>query len=211
MTPSSLAVNHWGPWPQQHHQGYGVMVGLTYSHYDSRPVSSAPIIPSTMAPHYVAPSTYDIPPMKSPPYSSHHQYSYPPYEPPTLTGPPPCRVNAGPLQERPNPSPPRAPEDPSQEHRQDSPASRNKSLPPPSIPNPMHTKDIIYNKPIKTEGVDFSTPVDVMMKALQKTNAKESAAAVVSSPGSDGSSVKSEPASPTDVGHLLLDASARPS
>ncbi|ROT39175.1 hypothetical protein SODALDRAFT_153648 [Sodiomyces alkalinus F11] len=195
MTPPPPAGHHWAPWPQQQHPGYSMMVGLTYSHYDSRAVTSAPIIPSAMAPHYLATAAYEIPPMKPAHFTPPHQYSYPPYELPALSAAPPCRTIVDPSQDRHSLGLQAAPEQPPQEPRQYSPSSRKEPLPPPTVPHPMHTKDIVYNKPIKTEGVDFSTPVDVMMKALQKTNARDTIAVAIPSPSSESSSVKAEPIS----------------
>ncbi|EGY23788.1 zinc finger protein [Verticillium dahliae VdLs.17] len=55
----------------------------------------------------------------------------------------------------------------------------------------MNTKEIIYNKPVMADDVFFTTPVDVMMKALQKRKDKEDLATSRSSEAST-CSVKSE-------------------
>ncbi|KAM0267822.1 hypothetical protein ACHAQH_010074, partial [Verticillium albo-atrum] len=59
----------------------------------------------------------------------------------------------------------------------------------------MNTNEITYNKPVMTDDVVFTTPVDVMMKALQKRKDKEDVASNNSSEAS-ACSVKSEPSSP---------------
>ncbi|KAK2035766.1 hypothetical protein LZ31DRAFT_322519 [Colletotrichum somersetense] len=53
------------------------------------------------------------------------------------------------------------------QHR--SPSSQNETkMSNPKIPHPISTKEIKYNKPTKANSVTFTTPIDLLMKAIQK-------------------------------------------
>lgn len=231
MTPPP-ATHGWGHWPQHqhpqqqqqhHHHGYGLMENHGYPQYDHRPVTSAPVVASTVAPHYIGGHAYGIPSMGPvrPTYSTHGHYTYAPYEqhqhqhqhphqqPPP---PPPAPMTMpyhrlSPHEERPHlpmMSPHRgmsavgsSPGFVPQDHRQESPSQRSGTLSTPRTPDPMKAKDITYNQPVKSEAISFVTPVDVMMKAIQKRKDKEDISSSDNDSGVEQQGSQAEAASPS--------------
>lgn len=176
------------------------------SHYESpRPVNSGPLVPPIMVPstmaQYVAGPAYTVSPMRSPEYTPQEHYAYSVYDASAHTPasvvhshpPTPFRSSASPVQDRsPLPEgPAMVPENPNHQRATAADAPRRGRLRAPKAAHPNNTKDIIYNKPIDIDPVEFKTPVDIMMKALQRTQAKV-AGATDSSDVPDSTAVKAE-------------------
>lgn len=191
MTPSPVnsGWDHWSH-QQQPHNGY-MMENPGYPHYDSRVVTSAPLVAPTMATQYVSAPQYGIPalPPREPHYASHGHYPYHPYEQPhhglpmhfSRYTPPEDRTMA--------PVPQHAvaehrqqmtaPPTPIQDYKRRSPSAKSETASILKAPDPMNAKDITYNKPVRQEEVElveFKTPIDIMMKAIQGKDPKEVAA-----------------------------------
>ncbi|KAF3356446.1 Asparagine-rich zinc finger protein AZF1 like [Verticillium longisporum] len=200
----------------QHHSGYPLMDQSVFPQYASQPtqydprtsqydprtvVTSGPLVAPHMATHYVTAPAYGASPISNmkPHFPAQTHYSYGQYDQPAgHLAMPYSRMS--PQQER--LGLPMVSQMPQQQHlhsqqrQQRSPsAARSETLSAPKTPDPMNTKDITYNKPVMTDDVVFTTPVDVMMKALQKRKDKEELASSNSSEAGAGS-VKSEPSSP---------------
>lgn len=186
--------------------------------YDPRVVSSAPLVPSNMAPQYAGGHQYALPSM--PPRdmnfssNSHDQYHYHQqhYEQPAQPMPVPY-ARYSPQAER-SPVPAVHHHDMSQQRSynttQPLPMHNDRHLSPSvksensrtsrasRTPDPKKAKLITYNKPVSEEDVVFTTPIDVMMKALQEKKHRENCS---DDSGCDQSpsdeSVKSEPSTPS--------------
>ncbi|PNH41397.1 hypothetical protein VD0004_g5731 [Verticillium dahliae] len=165
--------------------------------YDPRTVvTSGPLVAPHMAPHYVTAPAYGVSPVSNmePHFPVQAHYIYGQYDQPAgHLAMPYSRMS--PQQERLGlPMLPQIPQQPIQGHqRQQRSLSAAGSAP--KTPDPMNTKEITYNKPVMTDDVVFTTPIDVMMKALQKRKDKEDLASSNSSEAG-ACSVKSEPFSP---------------
>ncbi|KAH6686277.1 zinc finger protein [Plectosphaerella plurivora] len=199
----------WGNWSQQqpHHPGY--MMETSGYQYDSRVVSSAPLVQPTLAPQYVGGHQYALPSM--PPrdmsftnnhghyhYQQHYEQpaqpvamSYARYSPPAERSPLPSGHHHDMVQQR---------SFSSQhlpihlEHRQLSPSIKSEVSRASSTIDPKKSKNITYNKPVSEEEVVFTTPIDVMMKALQEKKQREHCSD--DSHSSSDDSIKSEPSTP---------------
>ncbi|OHE93907.1 hypothetical protein CORC01_10806 [Colletotrichum orchidophilum] len=87
-----------------------------------------------------------------------------------------------------------------QNGRQRSPISSSKArIGSFKTPDPRNTKDIRFNKPTGAESVNFTTPIDTLMKAIQKRSDSDEIIKVAS----ENHQVKPEPRSPT-VGHKAI-------
>ncbi|KAM9877608.1 zinc finger protein [Verticillium dahliae] len=165
--------------------------------YDPRTVvTSGPLVAPHMAPHYVTAPAYGVSPVSNmePHFPVQAHYIYGQYDQPAgHLAMPYSRMS--PQQERLGlPMLPQIPQQPIQGHqRQQRSLSAAGSAP--KTPDPMNTKEITYTKPVMTDDVVFTTPIDVMMKALQKRKDKEDLASSNSSEAG-ACSVKSEPFSP---------------
>lgn len=212
MSPSPVHSS-WEQWahPQQPHNGY-MMDNHGYPQYDTRVVTTAPLVAPTMAPQYVTGPQYGIPAMapREPHYVPQGHYSYNPYEQahhgmPMQYGrytPPVDRNTMGPIPTHGMPEQRQftAPPTPESDYGRRSPSARSETLSVLKTPDPMNAKDITFNKPVRQEEVElveFKTPIDIMMKAIQGKDNKEMA---VSESGSDAGDMD-----------VKMDAAASPS
>ncbi|EGY20863.1 zinc finger protein [Verticillium dahliae VdLs.17] len=216
-SPTPQSWDHWSQQQQQqqpqHHSGYPMRDQFAYpqyapqptqydsstSQYDQRIVFTyGPLVASHIAP-YVTASAYGVSPLSDSKRRFHAQghHSYGQYDQPAghLAMP----YSMSPQQEQLGlPVVAKISQHHMKGHwlQQQSPsAARSETLSAHRPPDPINTKEIAYAKPVMTDDVVFTTPVDVMMKALQKRKDKEEFACSNSSEAGTGS-VKSDPSSP---------------
>ncbi|KYK58733.1 putative finger protein AZF1 [Drechmeria coniospora] len=197
LTASPAAPPNWGRWPQQLPHDFTMMDHPAFMPYDSRP----PPPPTThmqrpVAPQYVVAPQYGSGPMTAlaPPQYHHQQpFAYVPYQSP----PPATPIGSPYKQEAPrmlasdvNPSrgmPFRRGSRQLNGSRLQSPSARSDSLASTSnrsvASNPCAAKTITYNETIDpADRVNFETEVDELMKAIQKSDEDEAAAAQTLTP-----------------------------
>ncbi|KAH7363572.1 zinc finger protein [Plectosphaerella cucumerina] len=214
---SRLSNAGWGNWPQQQAPHSGYMMEASGYQYDPRVVSSAPLVQPTLAPQYVGGHQYALPlmPARDMSFASNHgNYHYQQYKQPAQPASIPY-ARYSPQAER-SPLPSGHHHDmvqqrsfssqhlPSHDTRRMSPSIKSEGSRTSSIPDPKKAKNITYNKPVSEEEVVFTTPIDVMMKALQERKHRESVSddssscahsstddSVASAPSTPGSSAES--------------------
>jgi hypothetical protein len=153
--------------------------------YDPRVVSSAPVVQPTLAPQYVGEHQYALPSMPPRDMSftnNHGHYHYQQYEQPAQPVSMPYARYSPQAERSPLPSAPSHHDMQrsfSSQHlpihggRQLSPSIKSEVSRTSSTRDPKKAKNITYNKPVSEEEVVFTTPIDVMMKALQEKKHRE--------------------------------------
>ncbi|KAF3345190.1 hypothetical protein VdG2_06664 [Verticillium dahliae VDG2] len=185
-----LPDDHWLQQQQQpqHDSGYLMMEPSVFpqyvrqrtqyatstSQYDPRTiVTSGAIVAPHIAPDYVTGPTYGISPVSNIkshfPVQAHNTYGQ--YDQPagclamTYSRMSPQKEHAGLCILH------QIPQQPIQGHRRQQQSLSAAGITP-KTSDPMKTKEITYNKPVMADDIVFTTPVDVMMKALQKRKDK---------------------------------------